>query len=77
MSKLRGDLCIPRLKQPNKRAVLERGADGLHFRELVASPEHVEEADGLPTGAAERPPLVQDDPPRDHGENSEDREHEL
>ena len=77
MAKLSRDLGVSRLEQPDERAVLERGADSLYFGEFVTPAEHIQEARGLTASAPECPPLVQDDAPRDHGENSEDREYEL
>ena len=63
MAELSGDLGISRLEQPDEWAVLERGADSLHFRKLVAPAEHLQEARGLTPRAPECPPFLQDDAP--------------
>ena len=75
--KLGGQLGIAGLEHPDQRTERERRADGLHFRELRALAEHLEECRGLLLDPAERPPLVENDPPRNHREEQQEHHHEL
>ena len=52
-------------------------ADRLHFRELAALAEDLEERAGVALGAAELPDLVKDDAPGDGGEEEQDEQDAL
>ena len=74
---LGGQLGIAGLEHPDQRARRERRADRLDFRELRALAKDVEERRRVFLDPAERPPLVEDDPPRDHREEQEQPHHGL
>ena len=53
LTKLRRELGVAGLEESDERAVAERSADRLHFREFVTAPEDVEEAGRLSSRASE------------------------
>lgn len=77
MPQLRRELRVAGLKQPDERTRAERAAHGLHFGELVAAAEDVEELRRLPGSAAERPQLVEHDPERQDRRQRENEQNPL
>ena len=74
---LRGQLGIAGLEDADQRAVREVPAHGLHFRELAAAPEDVEEARRLPPRPLQLPGLVEDDAPGRRGKNEQNQQDAL
>ena len=72
LTHLRIQLGVAGLEETDERALLERRTDGLHFRELAALAEDVEEDRRVPRRAAVLHDLVERDPPADRREEKQD-----
>ena len=76
-SELRVHLGVAGLEHADERACGQRRADGLHFGELAAPAEDVEERRGLALDASDTTASLEDDRPRDDREQDQDRENGL
>ena len=68
------DLEVAGLEDADERARAQLRADGVHLRELAALAEDLEERRRLRVRAVERDPLVEDDRPRDQGEDEQEQQ---
>src|SRR4030095_3029870 len=74
---LRVELSVAGLEDPDERACRQGCTNRLYFGELAALAKRLEELGGLRLDPSIREPLRQDDGPRGHGDDDQDREDRL